>query len=147
MTSIINIESSTRHWTETIRRGSAHILQSSTAQPRQAKRMKFRRSPDALAMDNKVCLFTSTTSFDARGLMFTVVLSKSYTKDFRKNTFSHGNFIKRGFMREKGLDILGKSSQFYLLSTMLEWFTSAVKLTKIVAIAWSLLSQRRTFSG
>ncbi|KAG2994591.1 hypothetical protein PC118_g3422 [Phytophthora cactorum] len=59
---------------------------SSTAQPRQAKRMKFRRSPDALAMDNKVCLFTSTTSFDARGLMFTVVLSKSYTKDFRKNT-------------------------------------------------------------
>ncbi|KAG3186608.1 hypothetical protein C6341_g3764 [Phytophthora cactorum] len=57
---------------------------SSTAQPRQAKRMKFRRSPDALAMDNKVCLFTSTTSFDARGLMFTVVLSKSYTKDFRK---------------------------------------------------------------
>ncbi|KAF1779245.1 hypothetical protein GQ600_24637 [Phytophthora cactorum] len=34
---IINIESSARHWTKTIRRGSAHIPQSSTAQPRQAK--------------------------------------------------------------------------------------------------------------
>ncbi|KAG4048065.1 hypothetical protein PC123_g16601 [Phytophthora cactorum] len=46
---------------------------SSTAQPRQAKRMKLRRSPDALAMDNMVCSLTSTTSFDARGLVFTVV--------------------------------------------------------------------------
>ncbi|KAG4061982.1 hypothetical protein PC123_g3149 [Phytophthora cactorum] len=30
------------------------MTSSSTAQPRQAKRMKFRRSPDALAMDNKL---------------------------------------------------------------------------------------------
>ncbi|KAG3052911.1 hypothetical protein PC121_g17084 [Phytophthora cactorum] len=77
---IINIESSARHWTKTIRRGSAHIPQSSTAQPRQAKRMKLRRSPDALAMDNMVCSLTSTTSFDARGLVFTVVLSKKLHK-------------------------------------------------------------------
>ncbi|KAG3074275.1 hypothetical protein PC122_g14456 [Phytophthora cactorum] len=52
----------------------------STAQPRQAKRMKLRRSPDALAMDNMVCSLTSTTSFDARGLVFTVVLSKKLHK-------------------------------------------------------------------
>ncbi|KAG3116033.1 hypothetical protein PI124_g5562 [Phytophthora idaei] len=60
------------------------MTSSSTAQPRQAKRMKFRRSPDALAMDNKVCLFTSTTSFDARGLVFTVVLSKKLHKGLQE---------------------------------------------------------------
>ncbi|KAG3235728.1 hypothetical protein PI124_g19245 [Phytophthora idaei] len=35
-------------------------------------------------MDNKVCLFTSTTSFDARGLVFTVVLSKKSHKGLQE---------------------------------------------------------------
>ncbi|KAG3044451.1 hypothetical protein PC121_g21893 [Phytophthora cactorum] len=94
---------------------------------------------------------------------------KSYTKDFRKLSRLMKQIFqcRTPFMRENGLDILGKSSKFYLLSTKLEWFTSAVKLgvgvsfspqcpnmpsisligAQVVAMAWSLLPQRRIFSG
>ncbi|KAG3139391.1 hypothetical protein PC128_g25371 [Phytophthora cactorum] len=72
---------------------------------------------------------------------------KSYTKDFRKLSRLMKQIFqcRTPFMRENGLDILGKSSKFYLLSTKLEIVVYVG--TQVVAMAWSLLSQRRIFSG
>ncbi|KAG3044449.1 hypothetical protein PC121_g21893 [Phytophthora cactorum] len=76
---------------------------------------------------------------------------KSYTKDFRKLSRLMKQIFqcRTPFMRENGLDILGKSSKFYLLSTKLEIvvYVGSKTGSQVVAMAWSLLPQRRIFSG
>ncbi|KAG2885501.1 hypothetical protein PC115_g20997 [Phytophthora cactorum] len=120
-----------------------------------------------ISQGHEASAFTRRSSHGQYGLLVNVYYV--YTKDFRKLSRLMKQIFqcRTPFMRENGLDILGKSSKFYLLSTKLEWFTSAVKLgvgvsfspqcpnmpsisligAQVVAMAWSLLSQRRIFSG
>ncbi|KAG3062283.1 hypothetical protein PI125_g24560 [Phytophthora idaei] len=99
-------------------------------------------------MDNKVCLCTSTTSFDARGLVFTVVLSKTLHKGLHEAVKAY----EAGFSVEGscGLcDFKARTVLTFSVNRLSFIFCrrSSNGLPQVVAIAWSLLSQRRTFSG
>ncbi|KAG2829617.1 hypothetical protein PC113_g21256 [Phytophthora cactorum] len=73
-----------------------------------------------ISQGHEASAFTRRSSHGQYGLLVNVYYV--YTKDFRKLSRLMKQIFqcRTPFMRENGLDILGKSSKFYLLSTKLE---------------------------